>query len=765
MSPDLIVFGINALIRLGQQGNKAIIEYAANKAAPFPQLTILNVDEQTKAEEIFLRPEFSEPVQDGGRFADLWNSTNGTFTHWDDHIKVEILNTAMDLARSNPEIFSATFGYLYIDVEGHELNTDTSTPAIEFAMEQAIGAHLVNQWRPDAAPVSPVGRMAFAVAQVALDYVAIDPSIVGVDGTRQKIVRSLAIALSQPLQEQLDSERMGTALQVGEQLFFAFAEAGFKALREHSADLISDEHIALLINTAIEPVIEEMIAQESDIDAGSKLVFRLRLQRLMATFVGPAASAAIQVVADNPAAYLGNNFDQAKLAGAMTSALLRDVVRTASNTGSIAEVLTPEGALSLLRASLTLAAERPALFLGDLGDDEISEMAVDLFSTYAGKLAGSINSLEAIRDIDAGQIVAVVASESLLAVGRNIRGIIDPQDDQWKAVAADLAKTVLDDLAIALSAPDGRGTVLMRAFSSTKLTELAKIVIRHIAAHPEMLGVDDADAGAIISVTAEAIAKNPGFLNSADDWLNLLQAAAGELARRPAFVAGADQRLQLVVKALSRGVSEDASKLFNPDEWVEYARLIAHAMATNPTVFASDNSELQNVIAAVTAAMAADRNLLLSGGDWLKILEIALAQAAKNPARLFELDPTDDGQMLAAEILGIVLGAIPELTPGEFDVGAFVLDSDLVSDATTAILRQASESSELANTYAPMITGAVTEVTDFVSENRGEFGGRHWLELVEALTARIFAGTYEADGGVPTFITDVAEARILLSQG
>lgn len=729
------MFGITAAIRIGQQGRIALIEHVADKPALLPDVLEFTASQETNAQDVFTLKYKAYVTEGSGtepNFAEHWDAGLDVFLDWPnipEATQLEIVETALDLAKDDPAIYAQTFG---------ENEAPDDAPVLR---EAVIGDFLVSQWNPKDKPVSPLGRIALAVAHVAIDYVSLRPGSLGIDGAGQKIVTSFAKSLSVSLHARLSAPTLGPSKDFAENMFFVFAQAGFSAFREHSAEVISDDDLARLVSNSIEPVLIEIDAQDDS------LAFRLRLRRLLGTVLGPSASVAMRTVAENPAAFFGSRFDASGTAGALTSALLMDAVRSASaaDTFGIFEVLKPEGAMSLLAAGLTLAAERPNLFLKEDPDDAgLAPLKTDLFVTFARKLSATATKLKAHEDVDGEALVAELAAEALLVAGRNVRAVIAPGDDEWQALGADLAGATLKELAAALAAPGDRGAALRQVFSPAQLKEFGRIVLVRVAASPGMTSADSPAVKAVISGVAAAMAADENLLLSGDDWLTIVEVVAGELAKHPKAVVGKDDRAQAVFRALAQAVSADANNLLQSDNWTELARSLAREVSRNPSVFTGDNEELSRLVGAVTTAMAADANLLLSGDDWTVILKVAIDEAARNPGRLFGLDQGNSREALAADMLKIVFQTIPDFTGNAVEPLDFIANPALLTEAAVTLLRHSARSPDKAEKYAPLVRRAVGETTHFVADNRGELGGNEWLQLTRILTAAVFAEEHDA---------------------
>jgi hypothetical protein len=159
--------------------------------------------------------------------------------------------------------------------------------------------------------------------------------------------------------------------------------------------------------------------------------------------------------------------------------------------------------------------------------------------------------------------------------------------------------------------------------------------------------------------------------------------------------------------------------------------------------------------------MATDRNLLLSGTDWVEILKVCLSEASANPARLFGLNYNDANQALAADVISLVLKAVPALPAAGGGTSGVILKGDVLREATTIIVRLMSGAPDRAKKYLPLLQAALADLSTFVDRNSGNYGSKEWLELIRLMTADILSGKYDAK--LTLLIANPGSAVALLS--
>ena len=754
MTPELVLFAIKSLVRVGQQADKALVEYAADQAAVFPDAMAYELrDQQTALTNLLRQPRYAflrtQPPFGGG----LWVTIEGGKI---DRLKWDALDPAKQQAAFDTAAAAAAN-----DIAGLAILVLEDVQRAPASDEKGIGLALVNQWKKGSEPIAPIGRVVLAIAEVALQYVAIDPSIVGVRGGRgEKILKSFATAIATPVTKGLNADQLGAASQIFDDMMTALAGAAFEAFKANIGEIISDQKLATLVGNVLDPVVTAVKAGDAP--------FQRRMQTVLDALLGPAAAAAMKAVAEHPEAFFGPDFDKSKAAGALVSALLveaardSDVRKVFSKDGLISE----RGLIALLSAVLDVAARKPEFFI-NIDNDKKATLAKDVIAAVASAIKTEVAQLPTTKSFDPRQLAGRLAAAAIEAAGRHTDAIVGNSGKKWHEAATDLVKKVLGDLAAALNDPD-QGKALQKLFSEDQLVELGRIVMQGIAATPGMLGVRDADVRVVIAALATAMAADKRSLLGPDAWLDLARAMVKEIAARPSTIAGSDKRLQAVVEALGKVIAGDTNATLTAPDVTAVARALLTELAGNPALFAGLRSEMMVVVQAIARAMALDVNRLLSGADWAEILKVAAAEASANPARLFGLNFNDAGQALAADAIGLVRRSLPAALPAG---GPLILKGEVLREATILLLRHLAGSPEKAKKYMPLLQSAVREAFELVAANPGSYGSRELLQLIRALGANILAGKHDAQlaqviaGQAVKLLPTIQDADALLARG
>jgi hypothetical protein len=726
VTPELILFGIKALIRVGQQADKALVEYGANAEAAFPDaITFKLQDEQTALTELLRLPGYTA-LQGKDPFDRVWVSNRVDPLRWTNNLNDGDRKKAFDLAAATAA--SDVNGLAILVLDGAQRAPEKN--------EHRIGLAVVNQFEGPTNILKPLSRVVLVIAEVALEYVAVDPSILGVKGARgERILKAFANALAQPLSDQLDAAKLGIASQFFDDMVKALVGAAFDALKVNVGELISDKKLAALVGNALEPVV--VAVKTGD------LPFQRRMQAVFDALLGPAAMAAMKAVADDPAAFFGSDFDKSKAAGALVSALLVEAAKNGDLRTVFSDqkgILSERGLIAMLTAVLDVASKQPELFIHNTADER-AQLLGDVIKAIAGTIQAEVAQLPTTKKIDPRALAGKVAAAAIAAAANNADAVVGHLGADWHEAAAKLTKKMLADLATALNDPH-QGEALKRLFSEDQLAELARIVIEGIAANPAIFGVNDADMRAVISAVATAAAADTKRLLKPEEWLELAKVMVKEIAAHPRIVAGSDKRLQVLVEALGKVITAAPKGTLTPVDVTAMARILLTELVGSPVLFERVKPEVTVLVQAVAKAIELDKHQLLSGADWLAIFQVAAAEAAANPARLFGLNYNDANQALAADVIGLVLKSIPAALPS---TGGLVLKPETLREATIILLRYLSSAPDKTKKYLPLLTSAVKEATEFVGANPGAYGSKELLRFIRVLSANILAGKYDAE--------------------
>jgi hypothetical protein len=599
MDPTLIIFGIRTILRLTREGTAAFNQYQRDKPALFPDALEADFRKVDFIRDTFF-PDHVAQLSGDGPWAKYWR----------------------DLAPA-PDVPNATEALYLAAVQ---LRAEAAARKSKLSSQRGIevgGAVLIQQWADGKGPVGPIGRVVLSMADIALEFVGANPSILGIGGNGEKLIGALATNLAEIIPD--DGGEFGARNQFAERLVGIFLQAGLKTLSERSDLVVSQVHLQRLIQKTLPPIIAALPDNLAD---------QSRWRDVADALLGPAASAALGMIADNPQAFFGAGFDTGTAVGALTQALLQE----ASKTG-LQEQLSEVGFIAIYKAALGVAADRPALFLG--GADKPSEqLAADLFANIVTALRAAPPPFNA----DLGAEVAVAALEALQEHGLGLLG----SHDAWINVLASMVTQVMDGLKAAREHPEPHA--IDGLLSRQQWLEFARIFLIQAAKTPGMVTGDRSELQAVVHSVAQAMAQDKGLLLTPHDWLRIAAVAAEEAAANP-------QRL-FKPEPESIGVALIQDLLS-----VAAAELAAGGRATGGVLFGTTLREA--IIMALRAAAGRERAAIDN--------QAALTALATQLSQLVQSHPDRYGSkewlLLYGALIGRVLqrGALGTMTAQQID--------------------------------------------------------------------------------------------------
>lgn len=489
MNPELVIFGIRAAIRLAATADKAYTQHARDKAVLLPDAKKTPTAANREVVKFFIDGPHKDLVEGDGRLAKYWK--NGTPDRSVDGVL---------------QILQAEARQLGV------LGTSTSTEAgLSDKTKELAGATMIEQWAENKGPLGPLPRMVLTMADVALEYVGANPSILGIGGNGEKLIGAFAVNLEALVPD--DADQFGPKSQFAERLVQIVLHAGLKTFQENPKLLVKQEHLEALIANTLKPVVDAL---------PDKLSEQSKWRDVADTLMGPAASAAIETIARNQTAFMGSKFALDKTFGALTNALLKQ----AADTG-LKGSFGPEGYIGLYRAALGVVATHPELFLGK-ADNDSDKIANALLSALAEELQTAKVPFKG----DLGLGLAVAALDTLQANAP----LLFAKDNAWQQTAGKMVQQVVGGLSQWVDEQawkDGR-----IPFSTEQLTELGRIFLVQAGQTPGMLVGDRSELQAIVSGVAKAMAADQDLLLTADDWLEVVAVAAAEAAANPGRLFG-----------------------------------------------------------------------------------------------------------------------------------------------------------------------------------------------------------------------------------
>lgn len=602
MDPELILFAIRSLIRLGREGAAALDQYERDKAAIFPKGISAGFDRVDFITDVFI-PAHEDLLQ-RDPLAKLWRDNA----------------PAPDVAGAVDTLFE-----MAIQLRASEAKTLSLSPERAVAIG---GAVMIKQWASGKGPLAPLGRIALTLADIALEFVGGHSSVLGTGGTSEKLLGSFATNLSGLIPD--DAEQFGPKTQFAERAFGIVLRAGLTTLSEEAGQLLHKDALQQLVKNTLKPVID---ALPSDLAAQS------RWHDAADALLGPAFSTALTAIAANPGAFLGSGFETNTAVGALTQALLAQAGKSGLMQG-----FTEAGFINLFRAAVGVAAERPELFLGRLDQKPLGQIATDLF----GKVATTLKNATPPFDSDLGIQLAVAVLDTLKEKGP---AFLD-KNDPWENVIGSMVLQVIDGLKNGLGAGGGSIKSLL---SRQQLVDLAGIFLKQAAQTPGMLAGGNTELQAIVGGVAQALAQDTQGLLTPDDWLAVAAAVASEAIANPRRLfnpavpgGGIGARLisDLLSVAQAAGGRAQGSVLFGPT-LREVIITAVQVVAGNVDAAATNQAALKDLATKLTT-LVQTKSGQLGSKEWLFLYRTLISRVLQGGA-LGTLDDAEISSLLKGE--------------------------------------------------------------------------------------------------------------------
>ncbi len=600
MNSTLILFGIKSVIRIGRVGRAALEQWARDQHAIFPELRGPELNTEVFVNGFFNLPRYNSlVVGSDAQHAEYWQAAT---------------------VKREPTAIDALFT-LAVQIRAEERGGN-----LDEALGQG-GALLVKQWDAGSGPLSPWARIVLTAADIALEYVAADPSILGVGANGEKLIGAYAKGLSDLLP---DDGHFGPREDFGQRLLAAFLRAGFQTISQNAQLVVSEAHLRKLITASVTPLVGALPDDLTIVD-------QLRWQNVADAVMGPAATGALQTIAQNPSAFLGDDFRADEALGALTQALVLE----AADAG-LTDQFTKEGLIGLYQAALGVAAQRPQLFFD--GDAPDTALARGMLSGFAAVLRTAAPPFD-------GDVGIGLARAALEAVGNNAHRFTDASNP-WEQTAADLVKFLTG----ALGASFDANAKIKHAFSKAQLIELARIVLSRAAQTPAMIVGDGREAWeGVITAVARAMKADAHLLLTGDDWIEIVRAVAEEAAMNPARLFAldpADPHDVLAGKLISALLVSGSAILGAPDlsnrtvlfgkTLREATIVLVRASAGNPQGARERLDDIRELVSGLNTAVA-ENHQRYGAREWLRLFEILLSSTLDGtPLPALTQDTIDD---------------------------------------------------------------------------------------------------------------------------
>jgi hypothetical protein len=392
-----------------------------------------------------------------------------------------------------------------------------------------------------------------------------------------------------------------------------------------------------------------------------------------------------------------------------------------------------------LRAGLTTLTDYPEWVVSE---DHLQELIKSTVTPVVEAFPASLADQLRWREVS-DAIMGPAASALLNTVAKHPEAFLGSDFSTDKAAGA-LTQALLKQAA---------ETGLGQQFSREGMVALYSTALGVLAERPQLfLGTDDRPqnelARDLLAGFANVLKESPPPFDG-DVGLQLAEAALVSVSENLHGFIGTDNPWESVAADMVKSFVDSMSgalrdrqslhSVFSKTQLVDLGRVLLTHLANSPSmVGGSDNESLQAVLVAVTNAMKADDDLLLNGDEWIQIAAVAAAEAAANPARLFKLDPANPGEVLAGQVMAMVIKSA--LAARQADAEKSVLFGSSLSQAIMLVLEATSGRPQDIADHLAAFDALLEDLNGFVTANSGQFGGDEWQELLARLLPMVLAG-------------------------
>ncbi len=495
MNSALIIAGVQATLRAAQAGAELLSEHARDKPVFLPNIEYPEDSHVTELLHFF--EENPQLATSRTEYSVLWDEQNQQLIDQ----PPAIINTAVGLMLQH----KAKIQLQNEGIEDHEADREATMLA---------GGRMVEQWRRDRKPPSVYARMALTLVDIGLEFVSANPSILGVGSRGEKLVVAFATHVETLIPDAV--VEFGEKEGFTDRLVGIFLRAGMATLANNSSLIVRDEDVAKLISGVTKPIVEAL---------PDNLIDQVNYRSLVDTLAGPSAAVAFELLAENTESYLGKDFADDKALGAVTSALFASIKETTAN-GTIVNVFSKDGFVSVYKAGLGVAIDRPELFIKD--DQSNPEF-------FRALLKGAFEVLVEYPRFQ-GPVGASLAVMTIETVGEHAPTLFRLDSDvPLEDAALDILQQLTTGLSEALVEGDGEGVFRpgIRLFKDTQLLEFGRVVLSHALQTPGMAGGEKMEIYNIISGLSKAIKTDGNSLLTPDQWITIADMGAHTASANP----------------------------------------------------------------------------------------------------------------------------------------------------------------------------------------------------------------------------------------
>jgi len=397
---------------------------------------------------------------------------------------------------------------------------------------------------------------------------------------------------------------------------------------------------------------------------------------------------------------------------------------------------------SFLRAGFQTISENPQWIVSE---DHLQQLITASVAPLVEALPSDITVIQQVRWQNLAEtIMGPAASAALKTVAANPSAFLGNSFEAEKALGV-LTTSLFNQAA---------ETGILNQINREGLLGLYETALGVAADHPQLFirGDDPGDilARDLFAGFASALQASPPPFDG-DVGMELAKAALTAVSDNAHHFADADdpweQTAVDMVKSLTGTLrvsfdnNDNLRNVFSGNQLVELGRILLTRIAASPAMITgSAEQSWGGVLTAVATAMAADTKLLLSGDDWMDIVRTAADEAATNPGRLFALNPGDPDDVLAGQLISMVLKSATEAFGNDGAGNNSVLFGKTLREAINIVIRANSGNPAAAEENLVEIEALLRGLNGVVAENPLHFGSKEWLRVFRLTLTGVLEG-------------------------
>ncbi|WP_371195907.1 hypothetical protein [Glaciecola sp. SC05] len=293
---------------------------------------------------------------------------------------------------------------------------------------------------------------------------------------------------------------------------------------------------------------------------------------------------------------------------------------------------------------------------------------------------------------------------------------------------------------------------ITQQFTKQGLLSLYKVSLDLVAGQPALFFEND---GSAKSQLIEGLFTDMASLLSEAEYpfdqqlgVDLAKMSMSALSKNIAKFADNDSAWEQTAVALMRNMidslipavgKEGALKsVFAEAQLLAYGEIIFTHIGKSPSMIVRNGErKYSGLIVAISHAMLADKKLLLSADNWLKIAKVAAKEAATNPMRLFDLDPQNPNDVLAGQLITMMIESAADFEASQGFKS--VLFGEVLSEAITILISATSGKVTVAKQKLSTIRALMAQLNEFMQNRHNEFGSKEFLTIYRILLMRLMS--------------------------